>query len=375
MIGQHVRRAISLFLSLAAGGCLGMDETSHTDAEQEEFSAEQEELNDKRQDFVATENGLQSINGLTTSNGLQSINGLTTSNGLQTRNGLTTINGLTTRNGLRSQNGFRVVNGIKSSAVLNVDCRGGQTLNNGGANAGTCTGEPDGMLSRKTGLMSTDDGIIVAKYMIRCAAPTGRSLTVRDYTGGLITLNGELGLAPEWLDGATGPGECAQDCQEKVSACLMALTSATGVKHTLVLTSPSLQIGTGKDPAFPYQEATFYGNLFAEPPQAFVAAGPDFGVFAMRRCDSGDRTRRTTYVMAGAVGPCAMRRTAETISERRHSTDVNKCSVTNVAGNRGVATACAGPGSTTRSWKNPITTYRQRYDFPEQYWGKTTTCQ
>jgi hypothetical protein len=343
-----------------------------SDAELEELGAlEPEEIGEKA---VGIQNGMRSINGLTTQNGMRSINGLTTKNGLRMVNGMPVINGLATKGGLNNEEAFKTINGRRQPVLLNVNCQGGQTVNNG-SNGGTCTGEPDGLLSRKTGLMSSDDGILVARYLVRCALPPGRTVRVKSYTGALVAMRGELGLASNWLGGDDSPGECDEDCQEVVSACLMALTSATGVNHDLVLTSPSPQIGLDKDSAFPYQEAVFYGNLFAEPPQAFVAAGPDFGVFAMRRADSGDRLRRSTYEMAGAVGRCAMRYTDETISERRHTTEINKCSMTNVDRNRGVATACAEPGSDKKTWKNPITTYRKRYDFPQRYWGRATTCQ
>ncbi|MFM2417684.1 MAG: hypothetical protein RL385_2407, partial [Pseudomonadota bacterium] len=130
---------------------------------------EDAELNAERQEFVASINGMKTINGLTTKNGLKTVNGLTTKNGLKTINGLMTINGLKTMNGLATING------------LSVDCAD--------RTAGVdCTGTPDGLLSADTGLMSSDDGIITAKYLVRCALPKGQSLRIQDYTGGLVTL-------------------------------------------------------------------------------------------------------------------------------------------------------------------------------------------
>src|SRR4051812_11415056 len=106
------------------------------------------ELNAQREAAVASINGLRTINGLTTSNGLRTINGLSTKNGLRTINGLTTVNGLRTMNGLRTVNG------------LDVDC----TSKTAGDD---CTGQPDGLLSASTGMMSDDDGIMTAKYLVR----------------------------------------------------------------------------------------------------------------------------------------------------------------------------------------------------------------
>jgi hypothetical protein len=208
-------------------------------------------LNDERQEVVASMNGLRTVNGLTTLNGLRTVNGLTTLNGLRT------VNGLTTLNGLRTVNGFRTVNGLE------VDCSG-QTAGT------TCTGAPDGLLSAATGMMSTDEGINTAKYVVRCALAASDSIRIKDHTGGLVTLVGELGLAPSWKD-----GQCDAACQEKVSACLMALTNSSGNHVALELSAP-FTLGTGNSSAFPYQEAVFYGNLFESPPKASYATGAAF---------------------------------------------------------------------------------------------------
>jgi len=117
--------------------------------------------------------------------------------------------------------------------------------------------------------MSTDDGIATAKYVVRCALAAGDSIRIKDYTGGVVTLAGELGLAPGWKD-----GQCDGPCQEKMSACLMALTNGDGDHVDVELAA---QYTLGASHSYAYQEAAFYGNIFQDPPQAFYCVGKDYG--------------------------------------------------------------------------------------------------
>jgi hypothetical protein len=217
----------------------------------------QEELDQARQEFLTTTDGLTTINGLTPLNGVRATSGLRTANRLSTSNGLGTINGIPTMNGLKTNNGLTTVNG------MSVDCTQG-TL------GVTCTGEPDGLLSASTGLMSSDDGVRTANYVVRCALPYGQRVTVLDHTGALVILSGELGLAPEWAT-----QQCSRDCEEKVSACLMALTSSGGIHSPIALTNQGV-LGATPSASFPYQEGGFYGNLFMDPPLGFFCAGRDY---------------------------------------------------------------------------------------------------
>jgi hypothetical protein len=105
--------------------------------------------------------------------------------------------------------------------------------------------------------------------MIRCALPAGHSLGLVDYTGNVIQLTGEIGFAPEWQT-----GNCETACQEKVSACLMALTNGTGQHVNIELSAP-FTVGTGHSASRCMNEAMFYGNLFTSPPNGFYALGTD----------------------------------------------------------------------------------------------------
>jgi hypothetical protein len=316
-----------------AAGCLLT--ACATDMGSEEDDAE---LNAVRQEAVSSINGLKTINGLRTLNGMVSVNGLTTTNGLRTMNGMRTMNGLRTMNGMRTMNG------------LQVDCTG--------ATAGkTCTGEPDGMMDNATGLMSSDEGIATAKYLIRCALPANDSIRIKDYTGGLVSLTGELGLTPEWKD-----GQCDTTCQEKISACLMAFTNGDGVHVDVELAAP-YTLGTGH--TYKYQEASFYGNIFLDKPAMFFCVGKDYAesgivikVLEERACQGyNEKDGKCPYVKAGY---CQNVISLNILSGDSLLND-NKCSY-----NFGVDTAktCKDNSSSGllfssgKSWNYPITTFR-----------------
>lgn len=104
--------------------------------------------------------------------------------------------------------------------------------------------------------MSSDEGIATAKYVVRCAIPASDGISVVDYTGSLITFYGEIGLAPEWAD-----GQCGTDCQQKVSACLMAFTNGTGEHVDIAMSAHMPEIGDDSPRGWD-QEAAFFGNIF-----------------------------------------------------------------------------------------------------------------
>ncbi|HEX5658587.1 MAG TPA: hypothetical protein VFX59_15395 [Polyangiales bacterium] len=290
------------------------------------------ELQASRQALLDTTNGLRSINGLSVRNGLRAINGLTAKNGLTVRNGLQAINGLRTINGLRALNG------------LDPDCTG-KVLNK------TCSGEPDGMLDNTTGLMSTDEGMQTAKYLVRCALKASEKLTIKDYTGALVTLQGELGLTPTWKDGL-----CEGPCQEKISACLMALTNGNGDHIDVEMTAPFDSVGTSSSREFPYQEAAFYGNLFLDPPKGFYCIGEDYAVvktrsiehLATRACKGyTDKNGECPYVRTGLCNS-ALSLTPEGINGDYMCRDT-----------RDTLRDCREKDGADRKWEYPITTHRK----------------
>jgi len=64
-------------------------------------------------------------------------------------------------------------------------------------------------------------------------------------------------MAPQWENGA-----CDQTCQENVSACMLAHINTAGNHVPLWIVSPNSAVGWGLDPAYPNEEATFFGNIF-----------------------------------------------------------------------------------------------------------------
>jgi hypothetical protein len=298
------------------------------------------ELNATRQAAVAAMNGMRTINGLRTKNGLVAINGLSTKNGLKTINGMRTLNGLRTFNGMRALNG------------LDIDCSG--------KTAGVdCTGEPDGLLSDATGMMASDDGINTAKYLVRCALPQNDSIRIKDYTGGLVKLDGELGLAPQWKD-----GQCDTTCQERVSACLMALTNGDGISVEVELAAPFV-LGTSH--SFKYQEASFYGNLFLDEPKAYYCVGKDYAqnglhikLLEERSCTGyNEKDGSCPYQRIGFCNNAI----SLSLSDNTLTGD-RKCSF---SGHTAKSCKDSSGGlfgglsllSSGKSWSNPITTFRR----------------
>jgi len=223
---------------------------------------------------VASSNGLSAINGLNAHNGLDTINGLDITNGLNAHNGLAAINGLNAHNGLSALNGLNAHNGLSALNGLNAHNGLAAGTNLGQSQAHSAAAwEPAGLASN--GLMTTSEGRTTMSYMVRCALPSGHSVTMTDQDGKSYTYQGQIGIAPQWENGA-----CDTACQEYTTACLLAHVNTTGQHIALWLDSASPAIGWGRDANYPYQEGTFYGNIFQSPPKAYFCDGRDhaFGV-------------------------------------------------------------------------------------------------
>jgi hypothetical protein len=78
-------------------------------------------------------------------------------------------------------------------------------------------------------------------------------------------------MAPQWETGA-----CGTDCQEYMSACLLAHLNTSGQHIALWLDSDNPAVGWGRSADYPYQEGSFFGNIFVSPPQALYCNGKDF---------------------------------------------------------------------------------------------------
>lgn len=124
-------------------------------------------------------------------------------------------------------------------------------------------------LSTVQGLLTTSTGRNVARYVVECALPEGDWI-IKSVAGQVVHLDGRLGLAPEWKSSA-----CDQDCQEWVTACLLARTNMTGQNVDLWVTADHASIGLGLSPDYPVYEATFYGNVFQDPTARYFCLGDD----------------------------------------------------------------------------------------------------
>jgi hypothetical protein len=175
---------------------------------------------------------------------------------LVSTNGLSMINGLSMTNGLSMLNGLSMTNGLASGTGL----------------------------SSATGLMTTAEGRNTVAYIVKCALPSGRSLVKQDQHGNRYTFPGAIGLAPGWeTAGAT------QQDRYWVSSCLMAHINTTGQHIPIWLDASAPAIGWGRNSAYPVQEGTFVGDLFASPPTARYCGGRGYGsnVVAGRIGDTG----------------------------------------------------------------------------------------
>ena len=159
---------------------------------------------------------------------------------LESDNGLSSINGLSATNGLSSINGLSATNGLAST--------------NG--------------LSSTNGLMTTAGGRTTVTYLVRCALPATASIVKQDQYGMSYTFHGEIGVAPQWQTGA-----CDINCQQLVSACMLAHINTSGIHVPLWLDAQVASIGWGLNSLYPNEEGSFFGNIFISPPKAYYCYG------------------------------------------------------------------------------------------------------
>jgi hypothetical protein len=185
---------------------------------------------------------------------------------------------------------------------------GGGFINNGLEDPMICGLDPAFALDSEDGLdpakLDTASRRATARYAIECALPLGESVT-KVIGGEAVEFHGALGLAPEWQD-----GECEVDCQEWVSACLLARTNVSGQTVGLWLNADHPAIGFGSNPSYPNYEASFFGNLFADDDTGYLCVGSDSGsVNAQldgRTCSSGAYCGFTAYTDCEVAERCEL---------------------------------------------------------------------
>jgi hypothetical protein len=186
---------------------------------------------------------------------------------------------------------------------------------------------------------------MLLKYAARCALPSDQTLEgPADAAGVRPRFPGSLGIAPEWRDGT-----CDRACQEKVSACLIALVNRTGKHVQLSLLSgapamlkaaPSLNAGE-TDLGFPHQEGVFFGNMFTGEAYACRGRAAAKGAQVKRFC-ALDPDSCTGLAEFADAGRC------EDVCEM-------SCVALSDGSQRCAASACSDPQG--HRWAFPITTY------------------
>jgi hypothetical protein len=158
----------------------------------------------------------------------------------------------------------------------------GMWINNGVDDPDVSGIDPAYSLASSEGL-AEDDGLLLdpdrhdtVRYIVECALPEGRVIT-KQVEGEELTFEGLVGLAPEWEH-----GECDEDCQEWVSACLLARTNVSGREVTIWMRADHPAIGEGASLQYPTLEASFFGNLFADASSGYFCTGNVAGPFLAR---------------------------------------------------------------------------------------------
>src|SRR5262249_37072515 len=112
----------------------------------------------------------------------------------------------------------------------------------------------------------------VLSYIVSCALPADQSIDIA-IDGAPYSFQGELGLAPEW--GEAG-GSCGKNCQEWVSACVLARLDFLGQKHVSSVRGENkgLEACVDERETYTQREATYYGNLFVTPQRRYACLSP-----------------------------------------------------------------------------------------------------
>ena len=270
-------------------------------------------------------------------------------------NGLMMINGLSLTNGLSMYNGLSLNNGL--------------SLTNG--------------LSMTNGLMTTESGRKTVSYLVRCALPAGDYLDKQDQTGTTHRFYGGIGVAPQYKNGS-----CNEECQEWLSACMLAHVNAVGQNVPIWLVSSHSAIGWGRSPQYPNQEGTFMGNIFTLSStvkkgnqavvEAYYCEGPGFanGTVAGRLGDGSQSDVYTNaYGAAGSPPPKCNSRCAAADSPNSQD-GYKQCGGLQPAGLTGNPRV---GNRTITVWRPSTTSVATRYDFENdaQGWspGSISTAQ
>ena len=236
------------------------------------------------QEDLTAENGIRLANGLNLSNGATLPNGATLANGLNLANGLQFANGLLLSNGMNLANGVVAPDGVLGPYIFPSYCASATSLCVG-PSCTTVTSCANSDLTKWIDANPTNN-LLILQDEVQCAlAPT---VSVRvNYRGTLYTWTGVANLGGDWQAGTMSTAS-----QERVSSCLLARVNASGEHLTIDMFGPMAGFNTCSvsDAYFHFNEATFFGNLFVSPPQAYVVPTPGFTGCDTRACKTSAGT-------------------------------------------------------------------------------------
>jgi hypothetical protein len=231
----------------------------------------------------------------------------------------------------------------------------GLTYNGLGYNGLTYNGitfnglETAGGLSSTSGLMTTEAGREVVKYMVQIGYPNGASLTAKDQYSHSYTFQGSLGVAPEIESGI-----CDANCQEKMTGALLAHVNNSGLHVAIWLVGPDSGIGWGSSPDFPYQEGTYFGNLFANNMPGNYCGGRDLSA-ADAKGRLGSPFGNNSAVMNSPYGWQWDGINSQNVPTYCSSAGNNYCT----AQNEGFSSCNDLSGNPNHTkWNHPVTVYR-----------------
>ncbi|WP_437762848.1 hypothetical protein WMF27_44110 [Sorangium sp. So ce281] len=120
--------------------------------------------------------------------------------------------------------------------------------------------------------LRTPESRELLRFIVGCALPEEARLNVK-IDGVSYSFVGDLGLAPEW---GSKRGSCDEDCQEWVSACLLARVNYRGEHVMISLRGQHEALSSTKRELARYDEAeaTYFGNVFQKPQRLFACLAP-----------------------------------------------------------------------------------------------------
>jgi hypothetical protein len=206
-----------------------------------------------------------------------------------------------------------------------------------------------GALSTTSGLMTTEGGREFVKYLVKIAYPAGHSLTKQDQYGRSYTFDGSLGIAPE----AEG-GVCDIDCQERISGAMLAHVNNSGLHVGIWLVGPDAGVGWGSSPDYPFQEAAYFGNLFAQNMPGNYCSGKN-----MAAGDSkgrlGSPFGNNSAIMNAPYGWQWDNAGQQNVPS--YCVNPQNASLGCTVQNEGFS-SCADPFTAGHVWRHPVTVYR-----------------